>query len=140
MRKNLFHFQTKLLFSSCFLTASVSLFRHAPPIFHMEESQPIDAAVKDQWQILSPSIHTLRWKKKGEILQLFPHPHFLNFYLLYAAVSSLNTFLNAIFASNNKPSATILIRTYFRSSYTLILTLATHLKWNTEGLVIFFLF
>lgn len=58
-------------------------------------------------------LYTQTWKKKGEILQLFPCPHFLSFYLLYAAVSSLNTFPNAIFSSSNKLSETILLRTYF---------------------------
>lgn len=47
-------------------------------------------------------------KRTGEILQLFPCPHFLSFYLLYAAVSRLNTFPNAIFSRSNKLSATIL--------------------------------
>lgn len=93
----------------------VSLLLHAPPMLHTEENQPIDGAVKDQ-QILSPSVHTFEMQEERRNLQLLPHPHFLNIYLLSAAVSSLNTFLNDIFVSNNKLSATILLRTYFGSS------------------------
>lgn len=76
--------------------------------------KPTNSWSRDDKFLLPP--YTLRWKRKGAILQLLPYPHFLNFYLLYAAVCSLNTFLNAIFSRNNKLSATILLRTYFCNS------------------------